>query len=206
VFFAFLLAGATLGTLITPAVINAVGLNGALLVMAFVPAALGLAGFRSLRAVDRETAAEAEALAPTVAVLERLDIFATASRPLLERLAKSAVRTEFAPGSPIVREGDPADALYVLVDGEVEVSARGELERPEGHLRTMSAPSYFGEIGVLEHVPRTATVRAVVECCCERIEGEALLEALSTAHASSSLMENVRSRLAITHPSRVEAR
>jgi hypothetical protein len=42
----------------------------------------------------------------------------------------------------------------------------------------MTAPSYFGEIGVLEQIPRTATP------------------------ASSSLMENARARLSRTHPTR----
>jgi CRP-like cAMP-binding protein len=65
----------------------------------------------------------------------------------------------------------------------------------------MSAPSYFGEIGILEQIPRTATVTAVGGCRCERIEGAAMLAALASAPASSSLMENVRSRLAVTHPS-----
>jgi CRP-like cAMP-binding protein len=133
--------------------------------------------------------------------LEQLEIFATASRPLLERLAGAAVEMEFPAGSAIVCEGDAADALYVLVEGEVAVTARGE-RGTERHIATMSAPNYFGEIGVLEHIPRTATVTALRECRCERIDGEVLLDSLTTAPASSALMENVRGRLALTHPSR----
>ena len=90
----------------------------------------------------------------------------------------------------------------MLVDGEVEVTAQGEDGGGLHHIRTMTAPTYFGEIGVLEQIPRTATVTALTQCRCERIEGEMLLEALATAPASSSLMENARSRLLITHPSR----
>jgi ATP-binding cassette subfamily B protein len=168
--------------------------------LAFGPAALGLLGSPALLAIDRSASAQAAALAPRVAVLQRLDIFATASRPLLERLAGLETELEFPAGAAIVREGEAADALYVLVEGEVEVTARGELGA-ERHIRTMASPSYFGEIGVLEHIPRTATVTALSNCRCERIEGEALLDALTTAPASSSLMENVRSRLAVTHPS-----
>jgi MFS family permease len=206
IYFALMLGAIALGAAITPAVISAVGLTGALLTMAFVPAALALLGLPALRAIDRKTAAAAAALAPRVALLQQLDIFATASRPLLERLAGSETEVEFPAERVIVHEGEPADAMYVLAGGKVEVTARGERGEGERHVRTMSAPSYFGEIGVLEHVPRTATVTAVIDCRCERIEGEALLEALTTAPASSSLMENVRSRLAITHPSRIEKR
>ncbi|MGN6166940.1 MAG: cyclic nucleotide-binding domain-containing protein, partial [Solirubrobacteraceae bacterium] len=117
------------------------------------------------------------------------------------RLAAVATEVRFASGVEIIHEGDPADALYVLVEGEVEVSARGEEGGPERFLRTMSAPTYFGEIGVLQHVPRTATVRATWPCRCERIAGADLLEALNSTPPSVSLMENARSRLALTHPS-----
>jgi CRP-like cAMP-binding protein len=154
-----------------------------------------------LASIDRQAAARAEELAPLVGLLEQLEIFATASRPVLERLAGVATEADFATGTAIVSEGDPADALYVLVEGEVDVSARGERGGSGRHIRTMTAPSYFGEIGVLEHIPRTATVTAVTPCRCERIEGADLLDALNTTPPSSSLMENARSRLAVTHPS-----
>ena len=190
-----------LGTVVTPAVISALSLSDALLIMAFAPTALGLLGWPALVAVDRESAERAAMLAPRVALLEQLQIFATASRPLLERLASLAEEVFFQPGIEIVREGDPADALYVLAEGKVEVTSRGEQGGPERQIRTMTAPSYFGEIGVLEQIPRTATVKALSACRCERIEGSALLDTLTTTPASSSLMENARSRLALTHPS-----
>lgn len=202
VFFAFVLGAISLGTVITPLIVNAFGLDAGLLTMAFAPFALGLLGYPSLLAIDRESAARTAALAPKVAILEGLGIFATASRPVLERLAGDATEVSFAPATTIVREGEPADALYVLVEGEVEVSARGEAGGPEHPVRTMTAPTYFGEIGVLEQIPRTATVTASTDCRCERIDGDALVEALTTAPPSSSLMENARSRLAVTHPSR----
>jgi CRP-like cAMP-binding protein len=200
-FFAFVLGAISLGALITPAVVSAIGLNGGLLVMAFAPAALAMLGAPALVRIDRETHARAKALAPRVDLLEQLDLFAAAPRPTLERLASVASEVEFALAQPIVREGEPGDALYVLVEGEVEVTAA---EGPGGHarrIREMHAPAYFGEIGVLEHIPRTATVTAVTPCRCLRIEGSALLNTLANEPASSSLMENARSRLAITHPS-----
>jgi hypothetical protein len=200
IFFAVVLGSITLGAAVTPPVINALGLNAALMIMAFGPTALGLLGLPALSAIDRKSVAAAAALAPRVELLGQLEFFANASRTVLERLAGSSEEMEFRAGDEIVREGEAADALYVLIDGDVEVSARGELDS-ERVIRTMSAPSYFGEIGVLEHIPRTATVTAVSDCRCERIEGQELLDVLTTTPASSSLMENARSRLAITHPS-----
>ncbi len=202
VFFAFVLGAISLGALITPLIVRAAGLNAALWTMAVGPFALGLLGYPSLLAMDRRSAARTAELAPKVAILEQLGIFAAASRAVLERLAAAEEEVTFTAAAPIIREGDEADALYVLVEGEVEVSAHGEGGGPDHRIRTMTAPTYFGEIGVLEGIARTATVTALTSCKCERIEGTTLLEALTSAPASTSLMENARSRLSVTHPSR----
>ncbi len=202
VFFAFVLGAITLGTVLTPVAVSALGLDGGLFLMAAGPAVLALAGYPALAAIDRETGDQARKLAPTVALLQRLEIFEKASRPILERLAAAATELRFAPATVIVREGDTADALYVLADGEVRVTARGEGGGSERPLRVMTAPSYFGEIGVLGRIPRTATVTAVTDCSCERIDGDALLEALTASPPSSSLMETAQRRLALTHPAR----
>ena len=92
-------------------------------------------------------------------MLERLGIFAAAPQAVLERLAAARDRAEFAAGAAIVREGEPADALYVILEGAVEVTGAGEAGE-EQRLRTMGADTYFGEIGLLERIPRTATVTA----------------------------------------------
>ncbi|HLW96810.1 MAG TPA: MFS transporter [Solirubrobacteraceae bacterium] len=205
VFWAFVLAAISLGTVLAPLAVSGLGLSGGLLIAAFAPFGIGLLGFPSLLEIDRGAAAKTAALEPRVAVLEGLGIFATASRNVLERLAGAATEAAFAAGTRIVVEGEQADALYVLVEGEVEVTARGESGGEERVLRRMSAPSYFGEIGVLERIPRTATVTALSDCRCEQIDGGTLLEALAAAPPSSALMENARSRLALTHPSRQPA-
>jgi len=160
VFFASVLGAIALGTVLTPTVVSAGGLDAGLWVMALAPAALAVAGYPALKAVDRQTAQRAAELEPRVALLEGLGIFAAASRPILERLASVAVPAAFAAGTAIVAEGEESDALYVLTGGQVQVSARGEVEGAPRVPRTMIAPAYFGEIGVLERIPRTATVAA----------------------------------------------
>src|SRR3954451_22827316 len=90
VFWALVLTAIALGTLITPAIVTALGLNGALLVMAFVPAALSLLGYPALAALDRAAQARVAELGPRIAVLERLGIFAAAPHAVLERLAAAS--------------------------------------------------------------------------------------------------------------------
>ena len=60
----------------------------------------------------------------------------------------------------------------MLVEGTVEVTASGEAGGPARAIRTMQAPTYFGEIGILERIPRTANVTAAETCRCLLIDGE----------------------------------
>ena len=202
VFFALILGAISLGALITPSLVDWLGLHGALVALGVAPTLLGLAGYPILAALDREAGARVAELAPRIAVLERLSIFAAAGRPALERLAAAAEEVEFPAGETIVREGDPADAIFVLVDGRVEVTSRGEAEDEPTVLCEMEAGTYFGEIGVLEGIPRTATVAAIEPCRCLRLDGDAFLAAVTAGPAPTTLLEDARSRLARTHPSR----
>jgi MFS family permease len=201
VFFAFVLGAIALGNLVTPPIVHGLGLDAGLLIMAFAPAALALVGYPGLARLDRVAAARLAELAPRIAVLERLGIFAAAPQSVLERLAAACEPVDFAAGRAIVSEGDPADALYVILEGSVGVTAHGETGA-EQRLRTMGPETYFGEIGLLERIPRTATVTAEAPTRCYRIEGDEFLAALTTTPPATSLLEGARTRLAASHPSR----
>jgi CRP/FNR family transcriptional regulator/CRP/FNR family cyclic AMP-dependent transcriptional regulator len=63
----------------------------------------------------------------------------------------------YAPGENVFCEDDPSDGhLYILVEGEVRAFRRGR------ELETLAdAGSVFGEIGLIDGLPRSATVRAM---------------------------------------------
>jgi CRP-like cAMP-binding protein len=201
VFWAFIIGAIALGTVVTPAISDGFGLDAGLLTMALAPPLLALLAVPALLRVDRETAAASALLAPRVALLEQLGIFASASRPLLERLASRAEERDYADGTQIIVQGEDADYLYVLIEGTVEVTSSGEAGGPPVPIRTMVAPTYFGEIGILEHIPRTANVTATGDCRCALIDGAELLEAIRTANASSSMLARSQNLLSVTHPS-----
>jgi len=100
----------------------------------------------------------------------------------------------------LIREGADADDFFVLIAGDVEVLAIDEAG-VERSLRILGPPDYFGEIGLLEHRQRTATVKAVTQCTVYRIEGSDFVEAMTVASLSPTALGRVQARLARTHPS-----
>ena len=81
------------------------------------------------------------------------------------------------PETEIVREGDPGDRFYILVEGETDVCRDGM------PVVIRSAPDYFGEIALLHDVPRTATVRARTAVRLFALEREDFIAAV-TGHAA----------------------
>jgi ATP-binding cassette subfamily B protein len=90
-------------------------------------------------------------------------------REVRSLLVASFTRAEAPAGATIVREGEPADALYVLDAGRAEVVKAG----PKGDeiaLATLGPGETFGEMGLLRDAVRTATVRAVEPVTLRRLD------------------------------------
>jgi len=200
-FLAVIFGGLALGAFITPFLLHGVGLDATIALDAFVVPAVVVLVYPKLASLDRAAAASTAFLAPRVSVLAQLDLFAAAARPSLERLAQTADEMVLGPRARLITEGETADALYVLLDGELDVSARGE-GRARRRIRTMQAPAYVGEIGVLERVPRTATVTAKTSARLLRIGADNFYESLSGTSFTGAFVASMSSRLAKTHPSR----
>jgi signal transduction histidine kinase len=95
----------------------------------------------------------------------------------LERLARMGEIVDLAPGDRLITEGDVADALYVVLDGELDVTKRaGSSEIP---LARVGPGSLQGEIAALEGGRRLASVAAVGEAEVLRIPIGAIRELLS---------------------------
>jgi CRP-like cAMP-binding protein/predicted MFS family arabinose efflux permease len=199
VFFAFALAAISLGALLMPILLGVVGLRTTLLIMGLAIPALSVVAYPWLRALDARALADLSAAEPRIATLQALDIFAGATRAALERLARSAVEEAVAAGTVLIREGATADDFFVLTDGTVDVSAVGE-GGVEHALGTLVPPDYFGEIGLLERRPRTATVIAASPCTILRINGDDFVDSLTVANLSPATLGRVQLRLARTHP------
>jgi signal transduction histidine kinase len=92
-------------------------------------------------------------------MLRRLPLFAGLSDEDLERLHDMA-QVFFVPaGHTLIEEGTPGDALYIILNGEIEITKR-EGER-EVVLATRGAGEFLGEMSLFQQGSRTASVRTL---------------------------------------------
>lgn len=87
-------------------------------------------------------------------VFAEVPLFAQLGSRQRRKVASLARIRRFPDGAPIVRQGEPGDALHVVLDGAVSVA------RPERRERTLGVGSIIGELALLDGGPRTATVTA----------------------------------------------
>ncbi len=78
----------------------------------------------------------------------------------LARLVPLLAERSAPAGAVIVREGEPAAELFVILAGEVEVTKRA-VEGQEHRLTTLGAGATFGELTLVDRGPRSASVRAL---------------------------------------------
>jgi MFS family permease len=195
-------AGVLAGSLVAPPLITALGLKATLVVFGAGLVCSLLIAAPKLRAVDRTAREKRAMLSSRVATLAEVAAFQGAPRQTLEAMAQALHLEEYSPGSTIVRQGESADDFFVVVSGQLDVLSSGESGASTSRVNTLSDGDYFGEIGLLERIPRTATVRAQTDCTVYRIPGDAFLDAVNRQPAvSGTMLDGIVGRLARTHPS-----
>jgi EmrB/QacA subfamily drug resistance transporter len=121
--------------------------------------------------------------------------FPQLSKPQLVEAATRARPRTFGSGDVIINQNDTPDYFYVITSGAVTVT-RVTDEGQEVELARLSAGQYVGEIGLLERVPRTATVTAAERTQVLAFDRATFAELLSDAATAASVHEAVRTRLA----------
>jgi len=128
-----------------------------------------------------------------LALLRGIDIFNPLAPAVQESLARSLSRFVLPAGVVVLRQGDVSDRFYIIESGRVRVTAdEGRLLREEG------PGDFFGEIGLLRDVPRTATVTTVEDTVLQALEREDFLGAMNGGTESRRMVEDlVARRLAV---------
>ncbi len=97
---------------------------------------------------------------PVLASLAAIPFFDGLEPAALDRLAASMRSRRFRRGEVIFHVGDPGDALFVIVSGEVKISLPSETG-DEAILATLRPGDVFGELALLDGAPRSASASAL---------------------------------------------
>jgi small-conductance mechanosensitive channel len=117
---------------------------------------------------ERKKQREAERRRDAVAAVEFLRTLHDDERDYVAGRLKYAL---FAPGETITKQGAVAHWLYIIVTGVAEVRIR--IEGTDRAVAKIQAPGFVGEMGLMTGEPRTATVVALTEVECYRLDKEA---------------------------------
>ena len=100
-------------------------------------------------------------VADHVARLSRTSFFADASAERLTVVANASRQRHLVRGDVLFREGDPPDALYLVVHGRIAIAMSNPIDRRESVVALMEEDDLFGELGMLDEGPRSAMARAL---------------------------------------------
>lgn len=121
-------------------------------------------------------------------MVARVPLFAELSPAEIAEVAKLLHSQTAAKGEVIVRAGDPADSMYFIVSGTVEIRL------PDRSLE-MQDGNFFGEMAVFRHATRSATVTALGNCRMLVLDAEGLHTMMRRKpEISEQILDVVRSR------------
>ena len=128
-----------------------------------------------------------------VELLRKVPLFDRVSQRELARIAGLAVEVSYPSGVPLLRQGSRDDGFFILLNGEVDVRQGARL------VQTLKRGKFFGEIGLLANVTRTATVTSGTPVDVLRIAGRDFRNLLRSSPALSlAVLEELAYRLQTT--------
>jgi small-conductance mechanosensitive channel/CRP-like cAMP-binding protein len=110
--------------------------------------------------------------------LQNVDLFAQLSDEEKGKLAESVRLAPFSAGEVVTRQGSTAHWLYVLTKGKAEVRVAGAAGE-EKKVAELEAPGFFGEMALMTGAPREATVVALTDVECLRVDKDDFKEILA---------------------------
>jgi Cyclic nucleotide-binding domain len=187
------LAGLATGSILTPLLLHVFGARGTLALLGGGLAVLALAHAVRFARLDRAMPAPG----PETRLLVTLPMFAPLPLAVTELLAAEIEPRQFPAGTVVIRDGEPGDCFYLIVEGSATVSVHNA---PRPSLRRGDC---FGEIALLRDTPRTATVTAEQSLHTLALGREQFLTAVTGNPASKTAAEELAAqRLSADAPDR----
>jgi hypothetical protein len=178
-----------IGSFVAPVLLSLIGLKPTLLVVGAILPLLVLVSHRRLLEIDSGVAPASQ-----LDLIERVTLFTPLSLVAKGRIASHLIELDVAAGDVVIRAGEVGDRFYIVAGGQLTIDAGTQLI-------DAGPGDFFGEIALLNDVPRTATVRADTAARLYALEredflaivtGNALAGTQANAVAAARLEENAR--------------
>jgi hypothetical protein len=187
-FEAILTLGVAVGGLVTPLVVELLGVRPALVAIGLLAPLAVAAAWPALRRLD----AEVRVRDGDIETMRSIHMLGALPVATIEQLAGGLEHTDFEPGHTVFTQGERAEYFYIVQSGRAQVILDGRV------VRTLGAGECFGEIALLRDQPRTATVcaSAHTHLLVSRLRRSAYLTAVTGYPAAAAAGEDlVTSRL-----------
>lgn len=178
--------GAVSGSLLAPVLIGVLGIQGALVVGGAILPILALAIYWRIGRARPFTVVDER----LVRLLQRVPAFAELPLSAVERLVAGLVPLTSPKGTVLMTQGEPGDRFIVIETGEIEVFVDG---RP---IHRLGPGAGVGEIALLRHTRRTATVRAIRDVTGFSVDAMTFLAAVAGPAAAAVTERMAQANLA----------
>ena len=137
--------------------------------------------------------------------LAAVPLFSRLTRKDLSRIGRAVVERKYKTGETIVKEGEQAVAFFMITKGKVEVIS-GAGTKKSVVLSTLGHGAFFGEMALLDGVPRNATVKAVADVeCLVLSRWDFVAELRTNPHIAVAMLPILSQRLREANDQRREA-
>jgi MFS family permease len=117
----------------------------------------------------------------TIARVMTNPLFAGVPRARLDTAMRHVTEVPIKAGEPVVSQGDPADRFYIIESGTFQVTQAAPSGGEPVTLRALGPDEVFGELGLLNRTPRTATVTAETDGLLLALERDDFLALVGAA-------------------------
>jgi len=131
----------------------------------------------------------------STAVLKNVPMFATLPDEQLRLVTGMVARKSVTRGTTVMAAGDTTDSLYIIISGRLKVMM-SDAEGKEVILSILGSGEFFGEMGLIDEAPRSASVLAIEPCellCIAKRDFKQCLE--SNFELSMAVMRGLVRRL-----------
>lgn len=128
-------------------------------------------------------------------LLRNVSLFANVDEGELHRISALLAERAFSKDAPIVSKDEPGDAMFVIARGRVKVCIQGEGGR-EVILNILKTGDFFGEMSLLDDLPRSASVVAAEDSAVLILKRDQFVEHIKNSPATGlNIMGELSRRL-----------